>query len=314
MNPLTHATELPPLDLIHVFLTVAEVGGFTRAAEQLNLPVASVSRKISKLERTVSTVLFKRNTRRVSLTGAGEEFYERVAPALRSVQDALTCLTDANAQLRGTIRITTPADFAGRALAPLLTKFLQLYPDISVQLDLSMRVVDLISEQVDLAIRIGHLSDSNLYARFLFNNQLKLFASPSCLAALPPIRTPEDLSQHNLLYLKLGPAQRKIKLETVLTSEPQSVLIATQSNLQMNDMNALIHFCETGAGVALLPTMFVQRHVEQGRLCEVLPEWWSDTIPVHAVTTSRNPPARVRRLIEFLVAHTSEDAAEVIVS
>lgn len=286
-----------PLALLPVFLSVAQTASFTRSAEYLGLPVASVSRKISKLEHLLGAVLFKRNTRQVTLTDAGAEFYERLVPAMGRIQDAMSGLSEANKQLRGHIRLTTPADFAGRYLAPQLTQFLSAHPLIHVELNLSAHLMDLVKEHIDIAIRIGHLHDSGLFARTLFHNRLKLFAAPSLLAGGPVIETPYDLTQYNILHLKQTHAQGKLKLHQL----QQEVTVHTHSNLQMNDMNAMIHFCEAGAGIALLPTMFVTKHVAQNRLIPVLSDWYSDTIPVHAVTTARNPPARVRALVDFLM-------------
>lgn len=284
------------LDNLQLFIAVAEAGGFSRASERLDLPVATLSRRVAQLEKELNVPLFKRNTRNVSLTPAGEAFYAQLMPALESVQSAINDLSAAAASLQGLIRLTSAADFVQHCLAKPLTQFLQLNPDVNLDLKLSAQRMDLVTEQIDLAIRIGTLEDSNLFAWHLFDMPLKLFATPSYLASIHQLQHPDDLGTCNFIRLRTN----KNRSESVLTNKKQRITYNPHSNLTVNDMGAAIALCEAGAGIAVLPEPFVQMQLANGSLLPVLPAWQSLPSTVHALTTARNPPARVKHLIEFL--------------
>ena len=289
-------TQLTSLDVLHVFLSVAESGGFTASANKLNIPVATVSRKIAQLERELRVTLFVRNTRNVRLSPEGEVFYAQVAPALSNVQDAINQLSHDVQALSGVIRITAPSDLVNQHLTAVFARFLRLNPDVSLHFYLNTDIMNLVSEHIDLAIRAGALADSSLYARHLFDVRLKLFATPEYLAAMPAISDPAQLSNCNLLTLK---AMRTLNFQRAGIAHKIPIKAQT-GNLQANEMNTLITFCIAGTGVALLPDVSVRSYATQGQLVEVLPDCLFDDVPIHALTSEKNPPARVRRLIEFL--------------
>ena len=157
---MNHTHNQASLDNLQLFIAVADAGGFSRAADRLDLPVATLSRKIALLEKELNVPLFKRNTRNVSLTPAGEAFYAQLVPALDAVQSAVNDLSDAANSIQGVIRITTPADFARLSLAQPLTRFLQLNPHIKIELHLNPSRMDLIKEQIDVAILEPNRSDA----------------------------------------------------------------------------------------------------------------------------------------------------------
>ena len=299
-------TQLTSLDVLHVFLSVAESGGFTASANKLNIPVATVSRKIAQLERELRVTLFVRNTRNVRLSPEGEAFYAQVAPALSNVQDAINQLSHDVQALSGVIRITAPSDLVNQHLTAVFARFLRLNPDVSLHFYLNTDIMNLVSEHIDLAIRAGALADSGLYARHLFDVRLKLFATPEYLAAMPAISDPAQLSNCNLLTLK---AMRTLNFQRAGIAHKIPIKAQT-GNLQANEMNTLIAFCIAGTGVALLPDVSVRSYVAQGQLVEVLPDCIFDAVPIHALTPEKNPPARVRRLIEHL--KEQQDAAYFI--
>lgn len=242
-------TQLTSLDVLHLFLSVAESGGFTATANKLNIPVATVSRKIAQLERELRVTLFVRNTRNVRLSPEGEAFYAQVAPALSNVQDAINQLSHGVQELSGIIRITAPSDLVNQHLTAVFARFLRLNPDVSLHFHLNTDVMNLVSEHIDLAIRAGKLADSSLYARHLFDVRLKLFATPEYLAAMPAISDPAQLSNCNLLTLK---AMRTLNFQRAGIAHKIPIKAQT-GNLQANEMNTLIAFCIAGTGVALLP-------------------------------------------------------------
>ena len=299
-------TRLTSLDVLHVFLSVAESGGFTASANKLNIPVATVSRKIAQLERELRVTLFVRNTRNVRLSPEGEVFYAQVAPALSNVQDAINQLSHDVQALSGVIRITAPSDLVNQHLTAVFARFLRLNPDVSLHFHLNTDIMNLVSEHIDLAIRAGALADSGLYARHLFDVRLKLFATPEYLAAMPAIMEPAQLLDCNLLTLKTIHT-----LSFQRAGIAHKIPIKTQTgNVQANEMNTLIAFCIAGTGVALLPDVSVRSYVAQGQLVEILPDCIFDAVPIHALTPEKNPPARVRRLIEHL--KEQQDAAYFI--
>lgn len=301
---MQNANQHASLDSLQLFLAVADAGGFSRAAERLDLPVATLSRKIALLEKELSVPLFKRNTRNVTLTPAGEEFYTQLVPALGAVQSAVNDLSNAATSLQGVIRITTPSDFARLSLAKPLAQFVQLNPHIRVELHLSSSRVDLVKEHIDLAIRIGELADSNLFAWHLFEMSSKLFATPSYLASLPAIETPDDLKHCNMIHLKTNINRNHL----TLIKGDETVEQPIQGNLQANDMGVIIALCSADAGVAMIPEMLVHQETTEKLLSPILSDWHSSSIPVHAVTTARNPPARVKHLIEFLKIEFAKQA------
>lgn len=293
MNNTNHQASL---DNLQLFIAVADAGGFSRAADRLDLPVATLSRKIALLEKELNVPLFKRNTRNVSLTPAGEEFYAQLVPALDAVQSAVNDLSNAASSIQGVIRITTPADFARLSLAQPLTQFVQLNPHIKIELHLNSTRMDLIKEHIDVAIRIGELADSNLYASHLFDMTSKLYATPSYLASLPAIAHPNDLKHCNFVQLKTNVQHTHV----TLINKGQIIEQAISGNLQANDMGVVIGLGAAGAGVIMAPEILVQCEVNNGTFTQILPDWHSPSLPIHALTTARNPPARVKHLIDFL--------------
>ncbi|MGL4767455.1 MAG: LysR substrate-binding domain-containing protein [Formosimonas sp.] len=284
------------LDNLQLFIAVADAGGFSRAAERLDLPVATLSRRIAQLEKELNVPLLKRNTRNVSLTPAGEAFYAQLMPALESVQSAINELSNAATSLHGTIRLTSAADFTQHCLAASLTQFMQRNPEIKLDLNLTHQRLDLVTEQIDVAIRIGALPDSNLFAWHLLDMSAHLFASPDYLAALPPIQQPEDLAACNFIHLRTSGDWRDLHLQ----SGARRITPPLTSNLVANDMGVVISLCEAGAGVACIAPLLVNKQQCRRTLVQILPDWQTPAVPVHAVTAMRNPPARVRMLIDFL--------------
>lgn len=285
------------LDNLHLFLAVADAGGFSKAADRLDLPVATLSRRIAALEKELGIPLFKRNTRNVSLTPAGELFYEKLTPALGAVQSAMNDLSDMSSTLKGVIKLTAAADFTRHCLTTPFTQFLADHPEITLELALNTQRMDLIKEHIDVAIRIGRLNDSNLFATHLFDMVLKLYASPKYLASHQCIRAPQDLGSCNFIRLKTNPSHdRFIQLHRGNEVIEQGI----QSNAVLNDVGVIMSLAQAGAGVALIPEPFIQNQLSTGLLVPVLPDWHSEITPIHAVTTSRNPPARVKALIATL--------------
>jgi len=288
--------ESVSLDDLRLFCSVARERSFTRAADQMGVPSATLSRRVAQLEQQLDAQLLRRTTRRVEPTDAGTLLAERAGPALEALADAVTCLAEDTGSPRGRLRVTMPADLARYWLAGALATFAGRHPDIRLELDLSSRMVDLVEEGFDLAIRAGRPPDESLIARQLANMPTALFASPSYLAALPAIREPADLATANALVIPGRTADR----EWVLAKGREQVRVRPQGNVEVNDMTALVSLAAAGAGIALLPEPKVGEQAPVGSLVPVLPGWHGPESPIYAVYTSRRMPLRLRLFLDHL--------------
>jgi DNA-binding transcriptional LysR family regulator len=288
--------ESVSLDNLKLFCAVARERNFSRVAAELGIPPATLSRRVAQLERELDAQLLRRTTRRVEPTDAGALLLERAEPAIERLAEALECLAEDTGSPRGRLRVTMPADLARYWLAGTLADFSRRHPEIHLEIDLSSRMVDLLEEGFDLAIRAGRPPDESLIARPLANLPTALFASPSYLAALPPIRTPGDLAGANALVITGRSADR----EWVLEKGREQARVRPQGNVEVNDMTALVSLAAAGAGVALLPEPKVGEQAAEGSLSPVLPGWHGPQSPVYAVYTSRRMPLRLRLFLDHL--------------
>lgn len=284
------------LDDLRLFCAVARERSFTRVAESLGVPLATVSRRVSQLERHLDAQLLRRSTRRVEPTDAGALLLERAEGPLRDLHEAIECLSEETGAARGRLRLTLPADLARYWLAEPLASFAARHPDIRLELDLSARVVDLLGEGFDLAIRAGRPDDDRLIARELATLPTALYASPSYLAGLPPIHHPRDLESANALVL----AGRSSDRAWTLVRGREQATVVPRGNVEINDMGALVGLAAAGAGVALLPETSLQAQPVPSTLTRVLPDWHGPEVVVHAVYGSRRMPLRLRLLLEHL--------------
>lgn len=291
------------LDDLRLFSAVAEARSYSAAARKLGMPLATLSRRITALEKRLGVTLLTRSTRHVEPTDAGLLLAQRADPALRELESAIDCLGEESTRPRGRLRITMPPDLARQCLAVPLAGFAARHPDIHLEIDLSARVVDLIADRFDLAIRAGTPSDSTLIARPLAQFAQALYASPSYLASLTALSRPEDLGQVNALVL----TGRSIDREWSLTRGRRRVKLRPAGNVRINDMGSVIELAAAGAGVAMMPSAFVMAFVAAGRLTRVLPDWTGPVVPISALYTDRRMPARLRLLLDHLRAWLAEN-------
>jgi DNA-binding transcriptional LysR family regulator len=285
---------LPPLDDLQLFARVARLRSFSRAAAELGMPVATVSRRVAALERRLDSQLLRRTTRRVEPTDAGALLLERADGPLRALTDALDCLGEETRRPRGRLRVTMPADFAQTWLAGPIAAFAARHPGIRLELELTGRVVNLVDEGFDLAIRASADVPAGLIARPLARMPTGLFASPAYLAGLPALRHPRDLHHANAVIL---PA-RRADTEWTLRHGAETAVVAPRGNLSVNDMTALTQLAAAGAGIALLPVPLAQREIEATRLAPVLPAWRGPAVQIHTAYASRRMPLRLRLFLD----------------
>jgi DNA-binding transcriptional LysR family regulator len=282
---------------VAVFEAVVRHGGFTAAAKALALQKSTVSRMVARLEERLGVRLLERTSRHVSVTGAGRAYVERCAEGLRLLEAAEGNVEPADEPL-GTVRLTAVPDFAQRFLAPLIGEFSKAFPRVQVELVLTTRVVDLIEERVDLAIRSGPLPDSSLVARRVGTAQRRLVASPSYLSAHGRPRTVEDLLRHACLGYRATEGVASWRLFT----RSGSKTVRVKARLSADDFEVLEAWAREGLGVAMLPGFVCDASIAAGALVQVLQRAIDDEVPLFLVhPAGRHLPARVRVLRDFLV-------------
>ncbi|MBL9053149.1 MAG: LysR family transcriptional regulator [Tabrizicola sp.] len=280
---------------MELFVTVASAGGFRAAADRLGLPNSTVSRRIAELERDIGLRLFNRTTRRVELTEAGQTYFDRCRRIIDEARLAHEELSGMVSQPTGLIRASVPVDFTLVYLADILADFVRAYPGIRLDLDVSPRQSNLVTDPVDLTIRIGEVSDPNLIARRLFSAELALFAAPTYLSGRDAILAPPDLLHHDCLRV----VDRPLRL---VGPNGQLQTIPAQGSFIANNVGLLHRLTRQGLGITALPIDLTREDVTTGTLVPVLPDWRPPPVPVNALTETRLLPAKVRVFIDFLIA------------
>lgn len=288
---------------IRVFAQVVESGSFSAAAEKLSLSPTATSRHVADLEAHLHTRLLNRTTRRISLTESGRAFYERSVQLLADLEEAEQEALHAAVVPRGTIRLTTAITFGVHHVAPAIAGFLALHGEARFDVSLSDRMVDLVEEGFDLAIRIGSPGSENLVARKLGETRLVPCASPQYLAKHGAPRSPEDLARHNCFtYEYLSP--RNTWRFTDPGGAERSVRVS--GRLHSNNGDLLAEAAALGAGVAFEPAFIVGPEVRAGRLVPLLQDFVPAATPIYAVYPSRKHlSAKVRLFVDFLVERFS---------
>ena len=286
------------LDAMRVFVAVVERNGFSAAAQALDMSTAGVTRQVAALEKRLSTRLLHRTTRRVSPTSAGAAYYAQCVRLLAEF-DALEASIGAQAlEPSGTLRINAPVSWGIARLGPLLAGYRQRYPQVELDVALSDRLVDMVEEGYDVAIRITREPSPALIARRLGQARITLCAAPSYLAARGTPRTPQDLEQHDCLGYSYWASGNQWPLQ----GPGGETRVTVNSILQANNGDVLRQAAIAGMGVILQPDFLLEDALADGRLVRVLPEWDVPAIGIFAVYTSRSHLApKVRSFIDYLV-------------
>lgn len=286
-------------DLI-LFAAIAEQGSLVRAADHLGLPKATVSRRLANLEAQLGQKLLLRTTRRLALTEFGQEFLEHCQRVADETAAAMDFASSQQAQPRGRLRVSMPGDY-GQAL-PLshaIATFIEQYPEIQLELDLSSRRVDLIGEHYDLAVRMGTLeSDSTLVVRKIGEQRFGLYASPIYLALHAAPQQPDELMQHHAVRL-LSAKGKPVPWR--LTRGDQVWEDIPAGKLTLNSLGMIQQLLLDGVGIGVLPVGFVEQDVKLGRLVHILPEWELPVVPAWAVMPMRRYlPAKTKLFLAHL--------------
>jgi len=285
---------------MRVFTSVADAGSFTKAAERLNLSRAMATRYVAQLEAHLGVRLLNRTTRRLSLTQAGNELQQRASQVLILVQEAERAAAQEASEPRGTLRINTSVIFGHHHLGEAIRSFLHRYPKMTVDVTLNDRVVDLLEEGYDLAVRIARKVDPGLVARPIARARTVVCASPAYLQQRGTPRTPADLVGHNCLtYTYTG-----LPNEWHFRRNGREQRVAVSGNLHANNGDILCDVAARGLGVILQPTFLVYQALRSGELMRILKTWQTDELNVYAVYPNRQFLApKVRSFIDFLLEY-----------
>ena len=284
------------LSSIEAFVTVAELASFSRAAERLQIAKSVVSRQVSALETELGARLFHRTTRSLTLTEVGRSYLERTKQILADLEEANRAVSQLQSAPRGKLRINAPMSFGFLHLAQALPDFMKAYPEVSVDLAMNDRFVDLVDEGYDLAVRIGALEDSSLIARKLAPVRRVICASPDYIARKGMPHNISDLKKHDcLIYMSDHPEWR------FMNPNGKPLVVAITGRLSINNGDALRIAALEGLGLANLPTFLVGDDLRAGRLVSVLQSVTPSTLTLSAVyPPTRHITPKVRAFVDFL--------------
>ncbi|HEY8353885.1 MAG TPA: LysR family transcriptional regulator [Methylophilaceae bacterium] len=283
---------------LRVLVQTARTGSLTGAAKVLNITPAAASATLKRLEAQLGIRLFERSTRAMRLTQPGQTLLEYASRALDLVAEGEAQATIDRESLVGTIRVAAPSDLVRSTLLPWFDEFMAAHPGVQLALSIGDRPLDVVRDEVDLAIRYGNLVDSRLVARCLIEPEPVVVAAPSYLAQHPTPQKPLDLLQHNcLIYDRGGIPYRAWRF----MRDGQSVEVHVNGNRRADDASLARQWALAGAGILLKTPIEQRKEMAEGRLVRLLPEWKVDSYPLHAIMPSgRFVPARVRALVNFL--------------
>ncbi|MBL8485032.1 MAG: LysR family transcriptional regulator, partial [Rhodocyclaceae bacterium] len=285
------------LEDMQIFVAAVEAASFTAAADKLGISKQLVSRRIMELEQRLDARLLNRSTRRLAVTELGRAYFERAVKIIEDVADAELAVSNQNTSPRGTLRVAAPMSFGTIHLSGVLSRFMLQCPSVSVELDLNDRLVDLISEGYDMAIRIGKLSDSSLVGRALAPISLATCCSPAYLSAHGAPARPEDLRSHDCLLYGHGKG-----VEWAFEEAGKPLAVVPAGRLRANNGEVARDAAIAGLGIARLPTFIVAPALRDGRLVRVLGAFEPPPSAVYAVyPRHRQSFQAIRAFVDFLV-------------
>ena len=285
------------LNDVRVFTRVVAAGSFTAAAQELDLPTSTVSRRVARLEDELGVRLLYRTTRKLSLTSPGKLYYERCARMMEEFADAEREVTQAQATPKGRVRVTAPVDFS--PVSTLAAGFLNHFPDVQLELDLTNRRVDLVEEGFDIALRAGILTDSSLVAYKLADSTMTLVASPEYLSARGEPRSIRDLAKHDcVVFGTLGP-----QVMWPLREKSGTVNVSVSGRISVNHLQAAKSAAVAGLGIAMIPGAYCAAEIHAGTLAPVLPDIGAPAGALWLVVPNRHMAPAARAFVEYVRAN-----------
>jgi len=281
---------------MRAYVRVVETGSFSSTATEFNTTQATISKRVSALEGALGAQLLIRGSREHKLTEAGRSYYERASFILNELDEAESEVVGGEQSPKGFLRVSAPLMMGSLFLSPLIPSFLNLYPDISLELLLSERKADLVADGVDVAIRIGELSDSSMIARYLGQDELIIVASPLYISRYSEPKELKDLEGHNCMIYSLSPDLNRWSFSEPSLGASQQV----QGNFQCDNATGLLDMLLADAGIALMPRWFVMPYIETGELVHLLPAY-KKKMPIHAIyIQNRFVSTKLKCFLDFL--------------
>jgi DNA-binding transcriptional LysR family regulator len=286
------------LDDLEAFVAVVEAGSITHAAERLGIAKSAVSRRLAALEERLGVELIRRTTRRLNLTDTGQGFYEQCSRILADLEEAESAAAQSHGELRGRLRVALPLSFGLKHMAQPISEFARRHPNVTFDLDLNDRRIDLIEEGADIALRIGRLDDSSLIARRLFDARTVLVASADYLERHGRPSAPADLAAHRCLVYSNLPDPGRWRCRD---ADDSTIDILVTPAMTASSGDLLCHMAADGHGIAMQPTFIAGPLVASGKLVPLLTHYRWPVTPAYAVyPPTRHLSYRVRAFIDFL--------------
>jgi DNA-binding transcriptional LysR family regulator len=297
------------LEQLRTFLEVAHRGSFSRAAGILGLSKASVSKHVAHLESRFNVRLFNRSTRSVTLTDAGRLLQERSAPLMEMVELTQSELQAHGSHPSGRLRIAAPHGLVQTDFPALLGEFITKNPDVHVDLQLSNRLIDLVEDGVDVALRVGRIGDENLVVRRLRRMSLTVCATPVYWAKRGMPKVPDDMRRHDVIVYSVAAGSPHLPFE--VDGKPYNVPVG--GRMDANDASALIAAALVGIGVVCVPALLAQPHIERGNLVPVLSQFMPGDLWLYAAYTQRrHNSAALRALLDLLDARMGDSPVAAV--
>ncbi|MCA3253096.1 MAG: LysR family transcriptional regulator [Rubrivivax sp.] len=283
---------------MHLFIRIVETGSFSKASAGLGITQPTATKHIAALERRLKARLFHRSTRGVTPTELGAAYYDKCKTIARELEEADSLATLMHSRVQGVLRISTSVAFGRRVLTPLVLRFMQQHPGLAVDLGFDDRYVNLVEQGIDVAIRMGRLSDSQLGARYLGLNPWVLVAAPAYLAGHGEPRGPADLAQHRALIYSTVQGDDRWHFTG---AQGRTVSVDVRGPLRSNNLSALLAATRAGLGLAVLPRYVAHESIERGVVRPLLEDWALPTQEMHAVYPSpRLVPTKVSGFVGWL--------------
>ncbi|WP_428239476.1 LysR family transcriptional regulator [Gynuella sp.] len=301
-NKAPYGTSLD-LMAIRIFVAIAETGSFISAGKSIGLTRSAAGKALARLEGYLETRLFHRTTRQVTLTVEGQEFYERCLQILKSIEEAESSLCKQPIKLKGTLKITVSEGYGKTVILPFIQQFQRQFPELSFDISFTDRIVDLVEEGIDLAIRVGESYTSTQYIRRVIDrSRIGLYAAPGYLKNNNSPRVIADLNEHQVLIYGSGTAPACFKLKT---KNDQSVKIQGRSFIRFDSGDAIRVACCTGMGISLLPEFLVKDDVKAGLLTPLfIDDLHQEDVSIHSLYPDRQfLPNRVRVFLDTLIEY-----------
>ncbi|MCY1254240.1 HTH-type transcriptional regulator PgrR [compost metagenome] len=293
---------------MNAFVRVVEAGTFTKAAETLDLPNATVTRLIQRLEKDLKVRLLHRTTRSVSVTAEGAIYYERVLRLLADLADIESSARQSLARPSGKIRVETAAAIGTMVILPALVDFYRSYPDVQVELSIGHKHTDLVAEGIDCAVRAGEINEQFMVARKVGNFAFTTCATPAYLKAYGVPKIPDEIRDRPTIGMSSIAARGAGSLPFWFSDGDKESELALNHRLVVNDANAYVAAGVASLGIIQAPAYSVHEAIQSGKLVPLLADWHSQSIPLHVIyAPNRYLSAKVRVFIDWIIALFEKD-------